>query len=105
MVSGVISLYTTQVNLIKEKLGTNMSSVQVCSVDAFQGGEKMIIILSTVRSKFVGFISDERRVNVAITRAKRHLIIVGHEGLLSKNKPWKQIVEMCLCINAVALII
>jgi hypothetical protein len=98
---GVISLYTTQVNFIRQKLGK--SSVQVCSVDAFQGGEKMIIILSTgkfnlliiVRTRYIGFLASERRTNVAITRAKNHLIIVGNEGLLGKHRPWSQIVEMC----------
>ena len=44
---------------------------QISTVDAFQGGEKEVIILSSVRTQHVGFIDSDRRTNVALTRAKR----------------------------------
>lgn len=93
--SGVVALYKTQVGYIEQRFRTLGLKVQTSSVDAFQGGEKMIIILSTVRSKSVGFIDDSRRVNVAVTRAKRHLVIAGNASLLESNKLWREIVNTC----------
>lgn len=68
--------------------------VEIASVDAFQGREKDYIILSCVRSndgQGIGFLSDERRLNVALTRAKYGLIILGNPKLLSKNSLWNNL--------------
>ncbi|CAM9856478.1 unnamed protein product [Ectocarpus sp. 4 AP-2014] len=75
----VISPYNGQVNLLKRLLRPEHPGVEVRSVDGFQGGEKEAIVLSLVRSnagKKVGFLADARRLNVAVTRAKRHVAIV-----------------------------
>jgi hypothetical protein len=85
-------MYASQVSRILSSLSI---PIKVSTVDAFQGEEKPIIILSTVRTKSIGFAGDERRVNVAITRGKRHLIIVGNAGLLGKSRPWDRIVNLC----------
>lgn len=64
--------------------------IQISTVDAFQGAEKDIIILSCVRSKQgLGFIDSPNRINVALTRAKHHLIVVvGHTPcLISTFRP------------------
>ena len=63
--------------------------VQVNTVDSFQGGEKDIVILSTVRTTPSVFLSDARRVNVALTRARHHLILVGHHSTLLQSAVWK----------------
>ena len=73
---GIISPYADQVKIIQEN-----TPIEVKTVDGFQGREKEIIIISTVRSNDngnIGFLSDLRRLNVAITRAKRKLIIIGN---------------------------
>lgn len=72
------------------------SAVEVASVDAFQGREKDYIILSCVRSndaQSIGFLSDARRLNVALTRAKYGLIILGNPRVLSRNLLWHHLVS------------
>ncbi|CUM68533.1 uncharacterized protein PRCAT00006259001 [Priceomyces carsonii] len=74
-----------------------VSNIMVASVDAFQGREKNIIIMSCVRSNTdnkIGFLTDERRLNVALTRAKYSLILVGDASCLSKSSTlWKEYLD------------
>lgn len=82
---GIISPYAAQVQLLKKKV---VPEVEVHTVDGFQGREKEVIILSLVRSnddREIGFLSEQRRLNVAITRPKRHLCIVGDLELLNQG--------------------
>ena len=72
--------------------------VQVASVDAFQGSEKEYIIMCTVRNNSfgtLGFTNDPRRVNVALTRARRGLIVIGCTKFLKRDPLWGRFVRHC----------
>ncbi|GKT24544.1 Regulator of nonsense transcripts 1 homolog, partial [Aduncisulcus paluster] len=89
--------------------------VEVASVDEFQGREKEVIVLSCVRSDgssdskkypIIGFLKDPRRLNVALTRARRGLIIVGNINMLSKEGLWNSLIvhfqtQGCICSGEV----
>jgi senataxin len=62
-------------------------------VDAYQGREKDIIIISTVRTNGIGFLKDYRRMNVAITRAKHFMWIVGNKNQLMKDRNWNDLIS------------
>ncbi len=88
---GIISPYADQVKIIQDK-----TPVEVKTVDGFQGREKEIIIISTVRSNEngnIGFLNDLRRLNVAITRAKRKLIIIGNKNTLKNNPTYYRLIK------------
>ena len=88
---GIISPYSGQVRLIGQMMAEELEGVEVKSVDGYQGREKEIIILSTVRSNSdgnIGFLKDSRRLNVAMTRAKRGLIVVGDDRTLRHDRTW-----------------
>ncbi len=88
---GVISPYEDQVEVL-----TKMVPVEVRTVDGFQGREKEVIVLSFVRSNEegdIGFLKDYRRLNVAVTRAKRKLIAVGNPDTLSRDPVYRRFLE------------
>ncbi|KAK7372271.1 hypothetical protein VNO80_05646 [Phaseolus coccineus] len=99
---GIISPYKAQVYEIQQKVKNYISvsdslfSVSVRSVDGFQGGEEDIIILSTVRSNRsgkVGFLCNKQRANVALTRAKHCLWILGNAAtLIHSRSVWRKLV-------------
>ena len=97
----IISPYSLQVNSIKEAIqriqGFDKNNcIDVNTVDGFQGKEKNIIIFSTVRSKgskTIGFLSDERRMNVGLSRAKSCLIVVGDSKKLIQDTNWEKLVK------------
>jgi regulator of nonsense transcripts 1 len=87
---GIISPYKSQVRLIKQllfknshKIKLDIKGIEVNTVDAFQGREKDFIIISTVRTEGMGFLRDTRRLNVAITRPRHFLWIVGNSNCLN----------------------
>lgn len=70
--------------------------IEVASVDSFQGREKDFIILSCVRSndnQGIGFLSDPRRLNVALTRARYGICILGNSSVLSKQPLWRTLLH------------
>ncbi|KAJ2883040.1 hypothetical protein H4R27_003031 [Coemansia aciculifera] len=87
----VISPYNAQVRLLKSMIRDKYPEVEIGSVDGFQGREKEAVILSMVRSngaKEIGFLSDFRRINVAITRARRHLCVIADSETVSVRDPF-----------------
>lgn len=94
---GIITQYKAQQQIIKDvllKIRNNIFDfVTVNTVDSFQGQEKDIILISAVKSKNMGFLSDVRRMNVSITRARHSLIIVGNFKTLSQSNAWKALLE------------
>ncbi len=80
-----ISPYAGQVAAAKELLPKSM---RISTIDSFQGQEKETIILSLVRSNDdgeIGFLKDYRRMNVAITRAKEQLFIIGDSATIGND--------------------
>ncbi|CAJ1368371.1 unnamed protein product [Effrenium voratum] len=87
---GVITPYSGQVKELKQR----QCNAEVSSVDGFQGKEKDLIIFSAVRSgDRVGFLSDARRLNVLLTRARRGLIVIGSVQTLLRDPSWNAWVQ------------
>ena len=83
---GVITPYAAQARLLREKLA--IDDLEIDTVDGFQGREKEAIVISLVRSNEsgeIGFLSDLRRTNVAMTRARRKLLMIGDSATLSSE--------------------
>lgn len=82
----IIAPYAEQVKAISRRV--QRKSVEVSSVDAYQGRQKDVILISTTRSNDynnLGFVADWRRLNVALTRAKRLVVVVGHAPTLAAD--------------------
>ncbi|KAG4073853.1 hypothetical protein HA402_014058 [Bradysia odoriphaga] len=91
---GIISPYKRQCINIAEKLeAERLTKIEVGSVEQFQGKEKPIIIISTVRKGNMGFVLERERINVMITRAMGLLIIIGHKETLMKNADWRRVID------------
>ncbi|XP_058076289.1 uncharacterized protein LOC131224868 [Magnolia sinica] len=99
---GVVSPYSAQVNAIQGRIAKQYESrsgfsVKVKSIDGFQGGEEDVIILSTVRSSSkgsVGFLANRNRTNVALTRARHSLWILGKASTLARSGSiWEELIN------------
>ena len=83
----VISPYREQIRLLKELFAEMTDNISVNTIDSFQGQERDMVIISMTRSNpdgEIGFLSDIRRMNVAMTRAKKKLVIVGDSSTLAR---------------------
>lgn len=99
---GVISPYRAQVKFLRRLISRTpffrqlRSQISVNTVDGFQGQERDVIFISMVRSNEegqIGFLRDLRRMNVAMTRARMKLIIIGNVPTLSRHKFYRQLAE------------
>ena len=117
---GVISPYKAQASAIRRRLadalGTDLAAaIDVNSIDGFQGREKDVCVFSVVRApsrdddatrrggyaRGLGFVADERRINVGLTRARSSLIVLGNAEKLKKDENWGALVRSAKERNAV----
>jgi len=97
---GIISPYAQQVKYIKSKHETEEIyrdfDIWVNTIDGFQGQERDVIVISLVRSNEmgeIGFLNDARRLNVALTRAKKKLVIIGDISTLANSELFRELAE------------
>lgn len=97
---GIITPYNSQKMLLKQMVSKD---IFVNTIDSFQGQEKDVIIISCVRSSSstdnkisVGFLVDERRINVALTRSRFLLIVVGNAYTLGSNEIWHKFIDFAV---------
>lgn len=89
---GIISPYKAQVLALQNHFGEELKSsydLNINTIDSFQGQERDVIYISMVRSNdegTIGFLSDLRRMNVAMTRARKKLVVIGDSATLANNK-------------------
>lgn len=93
---GIITFYSGQKKAIREAKLDASFKYRISAVDKFQGMERNIVIVSTVRSnheKNIGFARESERINVAFSRAKRLLIVVGNKKLFSKFEDYRESID------------
>jgi superfamily I DNA and/or RNA helicase len=97
----VIAPYAAQVKLLRDLLP--IPGLEIDSVDGFQGREKEAVVYSMVRSNpegDVGFLADVRRTNVALTRARRKLVVVGDSATLASHPFYQRLFTYFEAIGA-----
>jgi superfamily I DNA and/or RNA helicase len=101
---GIISPYKEQREWLKDNIvemefdKTKLESLSVKTIDGFQGEERDVIYISLVRSnekQELGFLNDLRRMNVAITRAKKKLVVIGDSSTIGASKFYNSFLEYC----------
>ncbi|EXJ77147.1 hypothetical protein A1O3_10305 [Capronia epimyces CBS 606.96] len=87
----VVTPYNAQLAILSSLLKAKYANIELGSVDGFQGREKEAVVVSLVRSNAeheVGFLGERRRLNVAMTRPKRHLCVIGDSETVSRGSPF-----------------
>ncbi len=99
---GIISPYKEQVQHLTNKVAEDeflkdyLSQIAIKTIDGFQGQERDVIYISLVRSNDameIGFLSDTRRMNVALTRAKKKLVVIGDSATLGNHPFYKNFLD------------
>ena len=105
----IISPYKQQIQLLKELMQSNPllmahdDKISVNTIDSFQGQERDIVYISLTRSNsegVIGFLSDTRRMNVAMTRARKKLVVVGDGATLSRSLFYNDFMKYAEDLNA-----
>jgi ATP-dependent RNA/DNA helicase IGHMBP2 len=105
----VISPYKEQIRLLKEQMAffpelqIHADKISINTVDSFQGQERDIVFISLVRSNTageIGFLADIRRMNVALTRAKKKLVVIGDSSTLSQLPFYTEFIGYAEQLNA-----
>lgn len=108
----IISPFAAQVKCLRKMIrsgtyggGSGLWEVNIGPLEAFQGLEKRVVILCTTRTRErfldedtkrgLGIVHQKRKMNVALTRAKEALLVIGHPGLLGKDEHWRQWLAFC----------
>lgn len=90
---GIVSPYRAQLQKLRDKLSPG---IEVGTAEYYQGREKKIIIISTVKScTSIGFLKNEKRLNVILTRAKSLMIVLGNPDTLQQDELWRTFVHFC----------
>lgn len=106
---GIISPYKAQINLLNdlmpkfEQLMLLKENITIDTIDAFQGRERDVIYISLVRSNEageIGFLGELRRMNVAMTRARKKLVMIGDSATLGQNKFYSDLIDYASENNA-----
>ena len=99
---GVIAPYRAQVTLLEEQLAGDVAQADgrltIQTVDGFQGQERDIMVIGLTRSNAagdVGFLSEHRRMNVAMTRARMHLLVIGDSATLGTDAFYADFIQHC----------
>lgn len=110
---GVITPYSLQVRAIKSNLDHH-PEVKVGTVEDFQGLERKVVLISTVRtcsngvtidvSRQLGFVKCPKRLNVSISRSRAMVIVVGKARLLQTDVHWNALIENCKANKAIKYI-
>ena len=92
----IITPYAAQARLLRDRLQRTNLELEIDTVDGFQGREKEAVIISLVRSNStceIGFLADTRRMNVALTRARRKLIVVGDSATIGAHDFYQRLLD------------
>jgi len=103
----VIAPYAAQVRLLRERLAGAYPELEIDTVDGFQGREKEAVVISLVRSNStgeLGFLNDVRRMNVALTRAKRRLVVIGDSATVGGHPFYARMIDYFQSLNAYATV-
>ena len=105
----IVSPYKQQVQILNaliddnDILATYRNQISVNTIDSFQGQERDVVYISLTRSNAdgaIGFLADTRRMNVAMTRARKKLVVIGDSATLSKSKFYADFIEYAEKLNA-----
>ena len=105
---GLISPYKAQVQYLRQLIRREpffkpfRHLISVNTVDGFQGQERDVIVISIVRANEegqIGFLYDLRRMNVAITRARMKLIIIGDQSTMTSHPFYRKLYQQCCAVE------